>query len=555
MEKISFLGKIKSLILSHKKLSILVLVVVIVGSYFLFFRNKSNAQVRYVTETIAKGNVVSSVSGTGQIESSDTLNINAKTSGEITSVSVKVGQSVNKGDLIATIDSRDARIALENAKLSLDKLKTPDSLTVLQKGNTLDKSYTDSWNNASSFIIDSQTILDGLDSLYNTGYLGTNSRSTLSNSVKTKINISESAYYDAEKSFSNTKKLYNSMSITSSKDDIEKLVNNVYLTSKKISNAVKLTQTSYDYTFDDLDQKTSTESTTTANDINSWTSTSNSYVNSLANNLNNISENKASLADTLAGSDVLDIRQAELNVETKQNAYNDCFIRASFDGVIASLTAKVGQTASGTIGTIIAKQKIVKVSLNEVDIAKIKLGQKATLTFDAIEGLDMTGVVEEIDSVGTVSSGVVTYNVSITLDVDDSRVKPGMSVSATIITDSVSDAIVVSNSAVKTKNGSSYVEVFDSALPTPATGVTGSTSSVAPRQVAVETGLSNDTSTVITSGLKEGDIVVTKTITTSSSSSTKTTASTTSGSSKSSSSTSATRMLSGGGMSGGGPRD
>jgi len=115
--------------------------------------------------------------------------------------------------------------------------------------------------------------------------------------------------------------------------------------------------------------------------------------------------------------------------------------------------------------------------------------------------------------VGTVSQGVVTYNVSISLDVDDVRVKPGMSVSAIIMTDSVQDVVVVPSSAIKNQNGLNYVEVFNAPLASALPGVQGSTSTILPKQVEVQVGLVDDASTEITSGLKVGDIIVIKTIT------------------------------------------
>ena len=520
MENLTFIQKIKSFVLNHKIWSLIILLVIIISCYFIF-RTKTSTETRYVTSAVEKGSIVVSVSGSGQVESSDTIDINAKVSGDIISIPVKVGQEVTKGTLIASVDSRDAKIALENAQISLDKLKTPSTLTVLQKQNSLNKSYNDSWNNISLFIIDMNGIISGLDDL-NNGYLGSNNKMLLSQTGKDKINLSEKSYWESKVGLDSVSALYKTLSRSSSNEDIKNLTERVLDTSLKISNTVKLFQTSVDYTSNYLDQSSSSsELSSVQSKLTSWTTSASGYVNSINTNLNSIKENTQSLEDTLVGSDELDIRQAELNLETKQNAYDDSYIRAPFDGIIATLTAKVGQSASGSIGTLITKKKVVSISLNEVDIAKIKLGQKATLTFDAIDGLTITGSVIGIDSVGTVSQGVVTYNVSIGLDVDDNRVKPGMSVSATIITNTAQNIIAVSSSAIKSKNGVSYIEVFNTALAPSINGVQGSTSSVLPKQVEVETGLTSDSSIEIISGLKVGDIIVTKTIT--SSTSTKTT--------------------------------
>ena len=64
------------------------------------------------------------------------------------------------------------------------------------------------------------------------------------------------------------------------------------------------------------------------------------------------------------------------------------------------------------------------------DFLTIKVGDKATLTFDAVTDLSISGQVAEIDTVGTVSQGVVSYALKIAFDTQDTRVKPGMTVSA-----------------------------------------------------------------------------------------------------------------------------
>jgi len=120
--------------------------------------------------------------------------------------------------------------------------------------------------------------------------------------------------------------------------------------------------------------------------------------------------------------------------------------------------------------------------------------------------------VAEIDTLGTVTQGVVSYNVKINFDTQDARVKPGMSVNAAIITEAKQNVLYVPNSAIKTSGTTYYVLTLDSSQTQPATGGQGVTSSAAPQQVTVEIGSANDTSTEITSGLNEGDQVITRTI-------------------------------------------
>jgi HlyD family secretion protein len=238
-------------------------------------------------------------------------------------------------------------------------------------------------------------------------------------------------------------------------------------------------------------------------------------------------DKKLAFEELKAGPDPLDIKSQENIVTQKEAALTDakenldnCYIRASFDGIIAKVgnIKKGDSVSSGTVlATLISEQKIAEISLNEVDAAKVKTGQKATLTFDALPEVSITGKVIEVDTVGTVSQGVVSYGVKIALDTDDEKIKPGMSVTADIITDAKTDVLVLPNSAVKSQGNSYYVELvevdnneFRQQL---LANVSGIILPKPPQIQAVEIGLSNDLSTEIVSGLKEGQIVISSTIT------------------------------------------
>lgn len=190
-------------------------------------------------------------------------------------------------------------------------------------------------------------------------------------------------------------------------------------------------------------------------------------------------------------------------------------VKASMSGTVNAVNIKNGDDlsklssgSSRTVPIIIGDLNTLKaeVQVNEVDISDVEIGQKVMLTFSAIDGLEVSGKVEKIDALGTVSSGVVTYNVTIGFDTLDKRIKPEMSVSASIITDVKQDVVIVPSSAVKTVSGKNYVEIMESGSQTPA-------------QQNVEIGLANDTQTEIISGVKAGDEVVIQTITSTSSSS------------------------------------
>jgi macrolide-specific efflux system membrane fusion protein len=73
------------------------------------------------------------------------------------------------------------------------------------------------------------------------------------------------------------------------------------------------------------------------------------------------------------------------------------------------------------------------VSFSESDITKVKVGQPATVSIDALSGVELGAHVSSIATVGTTSSSVVSYSATLTLDQLDPRVKPGMSASASVI--------------------------------------------------------------------------------------------------------------------------
>jgi HlyD family secretion protein len=209
------------------------------------------------------------------------------------------------------------------------------------------------------------------------------------------------------------------------------------------------------------------------------------------------------------------VTNAEASYLNAQNNYANTVITAPFDAVVGAVGVKVGDQANSSTAafTLITANQMVDLSFNEVDATKLKQGQKATLTFDAIPDLVLAGTVAELSPLGTVTQGVVSYNVKISLDTGDDRVRPGMSVNANIITNVRENVLSLPSEAVKSQGTQSYVEVpsgaFTSASSTPVV-----TLPTLPSRASVTVGISNDSSTEIVTGLSEGDWVVIKTTTT-----------------------------------------
>jgi HlyD family secretion protein len=525
MKKITtYTQQTKNFVSGHKILSVF-LVAVLFGGGYLSFHKKATAEVRYVTSTATKGTVVVSVTGSGQVAASNEIDLKAKTSGQITYVGVKAGDVVSRGKTLFSLDTRDAQkavrdaqTALETSQLELEKFtQAPDDLDVAAINadiSNAEKSKTDA----------DKSIRDTHQNLLNSS---TAAVSTISGDTSTPPTITGTYMKDQEGVLTIQLRAVQGDSYFTASSTPASILGDAGVVGKvstivpqpigdtglyiKFASTNNI-QSNWAITFPNK------SAANYASNLKAYQDALDAKTQTVQNADLTIAQDKKKIQD-LYKPDALDLRAKQIDVEQKQNtladakqALSDYYVSAPFDGVISSVTAKLGDTASGTLATIITKQNVASITLNEVDVSKIKVGEKATLTFDAIDGLSIAGQVASIDTVGTVTQGVVNYTVKITFDTQDERVKSGMTVSAAIVTDIAQDVLTVPASAVKTINGASYVQIFDTPLADSDTNA-GATSPVTPHQQEVEVGLSDDSTTEIKSGLTEGDQIVSRTIT------------------------------------------
>ena len=134
-------------------------------------------------------------------------------------------------------------------------------------------------------------------------------------------------------------------------------------------------------------------------------------------------------------------------------------LNATAGAAVGAAVGGSGQAASGSLATIADLSTLrVTVQVNEVDINKLKVGQKALVTFSALPDVALSAEVKHIAAVASGSGeggydmgggGIVTYAVEVEIPDPDPQVKPGMTASVKIITESVDDAIIVPLSAVQ----------------------------------------------------------------------------------------------------------
>jgi HlyD family secretion protein len=601
----------------RKTMTIFSVAAILVSGYFWYRVLAGNGtEPRYVLAYVKKGVLVTSVSGSGQISAFNQVDVKPKISGEVIAVRVKNGQAVKAGSAMVELNARDAfkavrdaEVALETAKVSLEKLRKPADAADVQAAESavvkarldlekleldqrmaeedlvrkrdtaaaeIPEEETDRAATILAAFADLPIITTGLeDILMSKTVNGVDENHAAYMFLVRDLASIVSAYRDsalgryrtARSSSEETSFRYRQEAVAGNSVS-DAVAGQIEATALAIAAAVETTNSFIDFVQDILTQETlkgPAAMATHQSSLDTYASKSNAALANIRTANRAVADARAALADAernLAvekekaprdriqaqqairdketalekvrrGADALDVKSAELNVTQKENALSDArerlsdyTVRAPFDGMIAQTDAEVGDAVSSAtaLATLITNQKLAEISFNEVDAVKVKPGQKATLTFDAIPDLSMDGTVLELDAVGTASQGVVTYMAKIAFDAGSGQMKPGMSVAATVTTETKSDILIVPNAAVKSQNRRNYVEVVnadDVVLPPTATGrdsggftgARGAALKNSPRRQAVQTGIANDDAAEIISGLQEGDVIILNTIT------------------------------------------
>ena len=529
--------KISNAIRAHKIITTVVVILIIVGGYYWYHSATSTSNIpQYTISKVRPGTITQTVTGTGQVSAENQLDVKSSVSGTITSIVVKVGDHVHTGDLLATIDPTQAKLSLENSRLSFQKLtQAPKATDLSNAQNSVTQSYSTAFNSISNTFIDLQTVMPGVNNmLYGKNqFLSQQAATDLTTTAQDYRNQMGTNYDKANNTYNKLLLEYKNLNRNSATSTISQVLSDTHDLASQVSNALQGGQSTVNFIITTQSDYLPSQSAGAQSNISSWVNTINSDLSSLTSAQNSVASSENTLTNLITGADPLDVQAAKLSLQQQEQYYANYFIKAPFDGIVGRIPVNLYDQASGSsvIATIVGDNKIATISLNEVDASKVTTGQPATITFDAISNLVATGTVSQVDLVGTVTQGVVSYGVKIAINTTDPGIKPGMSVNTTIITKQLSDVIVVPTSAIKTKNGTNYVETFSLASSTQGfasttrnfasstralpSGVSTSrtiTTNSLPTQVTVTIGEADSTNTQIVSGLSGGENVVTRTI-------------------------------------------
>ena len=200
------------------------------------------------------------------------------------------------------------------------------------------------------------------------------------------------------------------------------------------------------------------------------------------------------------------LESAQSKVDSTKESYDNYTITAPISGQVITKSVKEGDTISrnsGSSDTTLAviydlSQLTFEMSVDELDVRSVQVGQKVSVTADALEGQTFTGTVTNVSLESVQSNGVTNYPVTVTLD-ETGDLLPGMNVDGVILLDQTEDALMIPIDSLMRGN---RVYVKDDTVKEAAGSVPAGF-----RAVEVETGLTNDDYVEIVSGLSEGEEV------------------------------------------------
>lgn len=457
-----------------RRLFTFLLIVVVIAGGVLYFVYQQQAQTARAattrpTTTITRGSLVATVSGAGNLYAPQQTNLNFQLTGvPITKVSVQVGDKVKAGDVLAQVDDSDLQFSLRTATAGLASAKA--KLDALQ----LPPKQTD--------VAAAQAALAAAQANYDSAVAKNASTPDQLKSLKITLDKATTALQKAQSD-------YNAVAWR----------NDVGMTSQ----AVTLQNATSDYQKALADYNVAVASITDAT------------VKSAAQS---VAQAQANLATLMAPPTAQDITQAQAAVDTAQTTYDQAKRRldqakiiAPFDGTVAAVNYVVGQLAvsggSQPVITLVNLDNLqTQITVSEVDITRIKMGQDVTLIFDALNRQSFPGKITAISPVGTVTQGVVNYGVTVALTRPDPAIRPGMTSEAAIVVDRRDNVLIVPNRAIRTQGTQKVISILSQGEAIP---------------VVVQTGLSNDTNTEVLAAataqgpiqLREGDAVLLNTAT------------------------------------------
>lgn len=447
------------------------------------------------TATVQRGDVTATVSASGNLSSASQVSINFQGSaGTVTAIYVKVGDKVAAGQALAVIDDSAAKLSLQTARAQLASAEASyqstasgetalarqaDTIALKQAQQSLDSAQTSASQTQDTVDLDSSQQSDKLDAV-------------------------RASYDKAKDALRAAKAAYDACdpSATPAPDcsTLQKNVDSAKTALTAAQNSLDSAQQAYDSAM----LKNSQSLTNAGNQLSAAQLAYDAKVNQIAGN--QTGPTKVQLTQARAS-----LLNAQASVDNAQRTLDQTVLKAPSGGTVTSLNGQVGSsssvsgssgsgssssssssTASGLLVLTDLDDLRVVSMVAEADVARIKVGNDATITFSAV-GITAPGKVTAIDLQNTVANNVVEYGVTVSLVNPPAGLRLGQTATVSITTGSSTNVLYVPSTAVTTVGNRSVVTVREN-----------NRDAVVPVQV----GLSGNNRTEITSGLQQGQTVV-----------------------------------------------
>lgn len=502
-------GRLKKLLKGKKRKCLALLLVAAIVAGILAARGlggqEASAEASYQTATVEKRDITRSLSSSGTLQPADSYTVSTLVSGEILSDTFEEGDQVVEGQLLYTLDSSSASNSQTQAKNSYTQAQTNYKQAVEAKYPTADMSGTVS----EVYVKNGDTVSAGTElmrivgdnNIYLTGLFPYASPSDFYVGQTATIYINGFAG-----TTTGTVTAVSSSTVTTSTGlqavSVQVKAANPGLVTADYTASIYIgSYSSYGQTSINL----SASSVVTAEASGKVTGLSWLAGDTISEGQRICTITGDSVDNSIENAKI-SMENAQSSLENAQETLDDYSITAPISGEVVTKTAKAGdKIEGGSDGTLCVIYDLsyleMTMSIDELDISDVAVGQEVQITADAVEGTTYTGVVTKVSVAGTTSGGITTYPVTVRID-ETEGLRPGMNVDAEIILESAEDVLAIPSGAVN--RGDTVLITADS--PSAANAV----DQEAPEgyvYVEVETGISDDSYTQVLSGLQEGDTV------------------------------------------------
>jgi len=414
------------------------------------------------TATVKRGSLVALINAAGTVVAQSQVGLTFQASGQVKEIDVQTGDHVKAGQVLTTLDTTDLELSVAQAQVSLDTAKT--KLAQTQAGPK------------PADVASAQTDLASAYAAYQAAL-------AKNNLTDAQLTVARAQLDKAAATLARAKMAYD----WHAHDWLDPKPENSQQKTD-LDNA----QSAYDLALASYNQ--------TAVGIND--SSFKAAAAQLAQSqyqLDNLSKSPTPEDLTIAQAQV---KQAEAGLAQSKSQLAKAILVAPFEGTVADVYVQVGQMVGASTQAVMLtdlSQLNIAVTLSEVDVPKIKVGQEAQVTLDAVPGVTLSGRVDEVDLVGVTTQGVVNYPATVILSNPNDVIRPGMNASVGIVLDQRTDVVLVPNRAVRTVGRQHVATVLYQGQQV---------------DVPVTIGLTGETQTEVVDGLREGDVVLIGTTTT-----------------------------------------